>query len=301
MRKMVWVWLALVVIAGCGQGATEGRVEGSIASPVMAKREMAAEDRRQLMAASMAPQSAPSAAVDGGNSIATLPNILNRSVIRTGTLTVRVKNVEKAERSTSLLTSRVGGYVQGSQSSDLSGENPSITLELRVPVRQFEAIIEQCEALGVRQAKTVSSQDVSGQLIDLDARVKALRAEETSYLAMLGKATNLNSVIQLRTHVTELRSMIESIEGQRKDLGNQAAMSSLSLTLQQESIPLATTHKDDQWLALTWTDATNRLFVFGKGVVSVGIYALLFSPFAVILGWFVWRLTRRTTSVRLGA
>jgi len=169
-------------------------------------------------------------------------------------------------------------------------------MSLRVPVKQFEGFIQQCEALGVRQAKTVASQDVSGQLIDMDARVKALRAEETSYLAMLSKSTNLNSVIQLRTHITELRSMIESIAGQRQALGNQAAMSSLSLTLQQESVPLATTQKDDQWLALTWTDATNRLFVFGKGVVSVGIYALLFSPFAVILVWFVWRVTRRAPS-----
>jgi hypothetical protein len=255
---------------------------------------MASEERMQLTAASTAPQSG-TAQVDQ-NSVAILPNVPNRSVIRTATLTVRVKNVEKAERSTSLLTSQAGGFVEGSQSTDLAGENPSITMELRVPVRQFDGTIQKCEALGVRQAKTVSSQDVSGQLIDLDARVKALRAEETSYLAMLGKSTNLNSVIQLRTHITELRSTIESIAGQRQALGNQAAMSSLSLTLQQESIPLATTQKDDQWLALTWTDATNRLFVFGKGVVSVGIYALLFSPFAVILVWFVWRVTRRTPS-----
>jgi len=111
MRKMAWIWLAMVVLAGCGQGATE-RYDASSASPMMAKREMAMEERKQLTAASMAPQSATPPNL--GDSVATLPIVPNRSVIRAATLTVRVKNVEKAERNTSLLTSQVGGFVEGS-------------------------------------------------------------------------------------------------------------------------------------------------------------------------------------------
>jgi Domain of unknown function (DUF4349) len=295
MRKYACLGILSALLIGCSQ-SSDSIAELAKASPISDPPQMVSERKSDAMG------SAPEASATLANSpSAPTPNpiIENRAVIRTGSLTVRVKSVEKAERATAQLVGQVGGYVEGSQSGDLAGENPSITMSLRIPVRQFESVIERCEALGVRLAKTINSQDVTGQLVDLDARVKVLRAEEGSYVTMLASARNLNNIIELRSHLTELRSTIESIAGQRKALGDQATLSSLNVTLQQESIPLATTQKDDNWLALTWTDATNRLFVFGKGVVTLGIYALLFAPFAILVGWGIWRLARRPEVARI--
>jgi hypothetical protein len=284
MRNTAWLAGLAVLVIGCSQGASED----ALAKRAMPEASLATASEAMAPAAAM-----DLATANEGSSASTEVKVPERAVVRSGSLTVRVPKLEQAERVATGLVSQLNGYAEGSQSSDLAGPNAVITMSLKVPVGRFQTLIARCEALGVRESKTVTSQDVTGQLVDLDARVRSLRAEESSYQGMLTQARRLDDIIPLRTRLTELRSTIESIAGQRKALGDQAAMSSLSLTLRQDSVSLAATQKGDNWLATTWTEAANLLFVFGRVVVTVGIYAIMFGPFMVLIGWLGWRLWLR--------
>jgi hypothetical protein len=284
MRNTAWLAGLAVLVIGCSQGASDE----ALAKRAMPEASLATASEAMAPAAAM-----DRATANEGSSASTEVKVPERAVVRSGSLTVRVPKIEQAERVANGLVSQLSGYVEGSQSSDLAGPNAVITMSLKVPVGRFQTLIARCEALGVRESKTVTSQDVTGQLVDLDARVRSLRAEESSYQGMLTQARRLDDIIPLRTRLAELRSTIESIAGQRKALGDQAAMSSLSLTLRQDTMSLAATQKGDNWLATTWTEAANLLFVFGRVVVTVGIYAIMFGPFMVLIGWLGWRLWLR--------
>jgi len=284
MRNTAWLAGLAVLVIGCSQGASED----ALAKRAMPEASLATASEAMAPAAAM-----DLATANEGSSASTEVKVPERAVVRSGSLTVRVPKLEQAERVATGLVSQLNGYAEGSQSSDLAGPNAVITMSLKVPVGRFQTLIARCEALGVRESKTVTSQDVTGQLVDLDARVRSLRAEESSYQGMFTQARRLDDIIPLRTRLAELRSTIESIAGQRKALGDQAAMSSLSLTLRQDTMSLAATQKGDNWLATTWTEAANLRFVFGRVVVTVGIYAIMFGPFMVLIGWLGWRLWLR--------
>jgi len=110
---------------------------------------------------------------------------VKRAVIRNGSLTVRVPNVEEAERKVNDYVAKTGGFVGSSDSSDLATASPTIRLSVRVPASGFEESMRYFEGLGVRLSKNVKGEDVTSQLVDFEARLKIMRAQEDSFRNML--------------------------------------------------------------------------------------------------------------------
>ncbi len=218
----------------------------------------------------------------------------NRDVVRRAELTVRVPNVEAAEREANRLVKNWGGYVESATSTDLASDHPSLTMALRVPVRQFDLSIAAMEALGVRLSKTVSSEDVTGQLVDLDARLKTLRAHEDTLRGLLRATRDLNSTISLQDKLTEVRSTIESMAAQRKTLGGLAALSTVTLRFEQDASPAASP-KDPNWLAQTWGESTNSMASAMRVLTTLGVYTIVFTPLWLPV---VWLLRRSILAVR---
>jgi hypothetical protein len=76
-------------------------------------------------------------------------------VVRTAELSVRVNDIDKTEQEVSRIVRRYGGYIDSTSSNDLSSEHPDMTIAMRVPVADFDAILSGMEGLGVRMSKTV--------------------------------------------------------------------------------------------------------------------------------------------------
>ena len=219
------------------------------------------------------------------------PPTMARQVIRRAELAIRVPNVEGAEREVNALVRSWQGYVESAGSTDLATDNPVLNMAIRVPVERFDSGIAKLESLGVRLSKTVSSEDVTGQIVDLDARLRTLRAQEETYRGLLRKATNLDSVISLQDKLTEVRGTIESMSAQRKTLGGLASLSSISLRLEQD----ASAHpapKDPNWLAQIWGESTTSFGGALRVVTGLLVYVLVFSPFWLPLVWLARKAIR---------
>ncbi|CAN5469680.1 DUF4349 domain-containing protein [soil metagenome] len=218
--------------------------------------------------------------------------ISNRKVIRTATISVRVDDIEKAEKVVNQSVNKVGGFVDNATSSDLASDNPKMDIRVRIPVAQFDNIISGFEKLGVRLGKSISSQDVTEQVVDMDARLKSMVAEEDSIRAMLKNAHDMNSVIALQDKLVEIRSAIESLAGQRKSLASQAAFSTITLTLQQ-SATINAAPKDPNWLTQAWGESTGSLGGVARGLAVLFVWLATFSPIWLPILWLVIRARRR--------
>ncbi len=225
-------------------------------------------------------ESQTAASASHGGSLASLktPVVQERQVIRHAELQVRVTSVEKAEKSVSEMVRAAGGYTESESSTDLASISPSLTLSLRVPVGEFDASISRFESLGVRLSKKIDSQDVTSQLIDLDARLKTLRAQEEVYQSMLKGMRRLDDVYSIQDQLTLVRTQIESIDGQRKSQAGLAALSTISLTLQENAVANKST-TDPDWLGQTWGEATSGASAALRIVIVALVWILAFSPF----------------------
>lgn len=219
----------------------------------------------------------------------------DRDVIRTATLEVRVEDIDEAERAANKIVAGLGGYVDSVGSTDLASANGSITLATKVPVRRFEESIQKFEDLGVRLSKSVQAQDVTKQLIDSQARIKNLLLEEEFTRNMLKNTKDINQIYQLRGKLNELRQTIEILSGEQKNTKEQAALSTITVTLRQGAVP-AVKNQDPNWFAQAYGEASANSFGVFKWATMLALYAVMFSPIwggALLVVWLIRRQTVR--------
>ena len=89
----------------------------------------------------------------------------------------------------SAIATGAGGFVASSQTQTGSGSNgpPSGTITLQVPVADFSGVLTQAEALGKTSNLTTKATDVTGQYVDLQARIDALTTTRQQYLTIMSQ------------------------------------------------------------------------------------------------------------------
>jgi hypothetical protein len=156
----------------------------------------------------------------------------DRQVITTGYMTVSVEDpiatVDKAVQ----IAEAAGGRVDArTEYAPTNGDQGSASLTLRLPSATLTASIDKLKALGTVESVSLSAQDVTTTVQDLDARITALQASLDRLLALMKKATTTESLIALETAVSERQGNLESLEAQQRYLADQVTLSTIELSL----------------------------------------------------------------------
>ncbi len=247
---------------------------------------------------SLVEESGAATPVPGGARLHPAVFVPQREVIREASLDVRVPNVEEAERKVNAIVARLRGYVDSANSTDLASDRPMLIVTLRVPVGAFDRALVEFEALGTRLSKSVKSEDVTAQIVDLDARLKTKSAQEETYRSLLKQARSLDSTLRLQDELEKIRSEVESMAAQRKTIGGLAALSTVELTLGQEAVPHAVP-ADKNWLGQTWAQATTSFGSAARAVTVVATWLLVFCPFWIPAVLVVRALLRASAPKRV--
>ncbi len=219
-----------------------------------------------------------------------------RSVVRNASLALRVESVEKAEKSVTEATLALGGYVESSQSTDLDTAKPIIVMALRVPVQTFDQAVAAYERLGIRLSKSISSSDVSTQIVDMDARLQTMQAEEASLRRMLARSGSLGQTMEIQRKITEVRSTIESAAAQSKKLKQLSALSSIELRLQQTAQGAMAGH-DPNWATEALAQAGASATTLYRGAFIGLLWVLVYSPIWIVVGFVARKFIRRRADV----
>lgn len=214
-----------------------------------------------------------------------------RKIIRGASLTVRVNSIDEAEKQLNSLLKKSGGIVENASSNDLTTQDASMSFVLRIPVGEFDDAIQGIEKLGTRMAKTVSMQDVTAQMIDMDVRLKSLTTEQARLKALLSKDPNNWGYT---SQLANIRAQMQSIEAQAKSQGNAAAYSTLQLTFRKGAVAGET--KDPNWMAQAYGQASSSATDVLRVAATAFLYVVFFSPFYmpfVAAGWLYWRRQKR--------
>jgi len=151
-------------------------------------------------------------------------------VIRTGTFSLEVEDIDASLTKITNVVKSQGGYVSGSyRYTDTS--TPYLTVTFRVPAASFDAAVLALRAEGTILSEQISTYEVTMQLVDLEARLRNLRASETALLELMTRATTVSDVLAVQTQLTSVRSDIESYDAQRATIADQVAMTTISVTI----------------------------------------------------------------------
>ncbi len=258
MKKTLLILAVLsLIIAGCSDGSSGEYTDG---------------------AKSTSETSAGSSTAEGAPPVGSGPLNLNRQVIRNGSMTIRVKHVEDSEKNLVKDLNKIGGYVASSESAGFGGQSPSAIIDLRVPSGQLDSFIDVISGYGVVLSKQLSSEDVTDQLIDLDARLKTLKLQESKYQGLVAKVTKISEIHELETRLGEIRTEIERISATRKSMLDRASLSELKVTLTQDSLTTIAAANNGNWLGEAWGQSSGSLMGFAKMAGTGAVWLLVWSP-----------------------
>ncbi|EEP73278.1 lipoprotein [Micromonospora sp. ATCC 39149] len=203
-----------------------------------------------------------------------------RSIIYTGTMRVRVDDVDAAARSAITAVTGVGGFVGGDERSSGGTADARAELQLRVPAERFTAVLEELARLGRQEQRAIRTEDVTEETVDLDARIATQRARVESGRKLLARATSIGDLVTLESEVARREADLASLEAKKRRLADLTSLSTITLTLVGPEAEARDTEPDTGFvvgLRGGWT-----AFVASLGVLLTVLGALL--PFAVALG-----------------
>ena len=212
-----------------------------------------------------------------------------RDVVYTSSLRVRVGDASKAATTARSYADDAGGYL-AKQDADLTGAE-EVAVTLRVPSARFDDVVERLAALGTVQDRSIDSDDVTDQVVDLKGRLENAKASADRLRELLAKAEVIQNVVTIEDRLTQRETEIEQLEGQLQVVQDQVQLATIRVTFTEKAKEASPTKG---FPGFTKSLRAGGRAVVGVVLVIVAVVAFLlpFVPFALV-GWFGYRRWRR--------
>lgn len=272
----------LVALAGCssseGSGDSAGRTEKVASADVG-------------MSAVQDPGAAP-VADDASRDAATAPTVQQPAVISTGTVSLEAKDVARTRLQVRKVVDAHRGTV-GEQETTTGekGELATARLVLRVPSEVFDDVVAALEEVATPTGTTTTSEDVTAEVVDVDARIRAQRKSVQRIESLLARAETIEQIVAIEAQLASRQADLDALESRQQWLADQTSMSTITVYVER---PAARHDREDDTadgflggLAQGWDAFVDGLsavlLVVGFLVPWLALLAVLAVPTGLVL------------------
>lgn len=231
---------------------------------------------------------AAKAAPEANNAPAATPQL-----VKTASMELVVVSVEEGiKQITTTVRQQKGDILSLEDSQANPTDRHRATLQLRIPQEKLETTIETLSKLGTVQNRSLSSEDVSNQLVDIAARLKNLRKTEAALLEIMNRSGSVADILKVAQEVSNVRQSIEQLDAQLQNLQNQVAYSKVTINLQALATGSSNTPALDLQLRETWQQSTSSLGRVTTGLLKLGLWLLVYSPYLALIIFAIYGYRR---------
>ena len=287
----------LVLLGGCSSDSSSdssGSGGGSNSS------DLSAADAGVERAPAAAPQgatgkSAREAALTG-------TGVEQQKVISTGNVQLRSNDVGQAIFDVRKVVDEYRGTIaEDDTETDDDGAPLRSRMVVRIPTADFDHAMTELEKVATLVSSKRQSQDVTTQVLDMDARVESQRRSIDRIQVLFDHATSIKDIVSIESELSQRQADLESLESQQRYLADQTSMSTITLSI--EHTPAKAEPKpeprDAGFLAgLSGGWGAMKTFLVGASTVAGALLPwVVLALLLAIPGWpLARRLRRRTTS-----
>lgn len=219
-----------------------------------------------------------------------------RKTKRTTAMELLVKSPAEMSEKIRQLAESMGGFLVSSESG--SKDSPYATLTIRVPKARFEEARAEIKKLAAHvETETVQANDVTREYVDMEARLRNLRAQEAQYLEIMRRATTVEETLKVSEKLSEVRSQIEQQQAEFNTLSKQVETVLMTISLRSEV--------EAQVFGLNWRplyhvkvaarDALEALADYASAMTTIILFlpvAFLWTATVVVALLIAWRTLR---------
>ncbi|MGI5327653.1 DUF4349 domain-containing protein [Actinomadura nitritigenes] len=158
-----------------------------------------------------------------------------RAVVYTATMRIRAKDVDASATRAKQLVGAAGGYVEHESGSS---DPPGSTITLKIPSDRYPGVLDQLSRqLGTKLSLSQQADDVTGEVADVDSRVRSAKAALASFRKLLDKATTVGEIIDVEQEIASREADLESLQARQKALGQSTQYATVTVTLEAAATP----------------------------------------------------------------
>ena len=192
-----------------------------------------------------------------------------------------------------------GGFVASTQShigkkSDHTYSTGSIVLQ--VPEHNFTMLVDQVRHAGVATSVVTSANDVSGQYVDLQARIGALKVSRAQYLKIMTRTNSINGILSVQNQLNSIQSQIEQLQAQLNLLNSETTYATLTVSLSEVGHAVNAPKHPATGVDKAWHESLHGFAAGFEWLIRIAgplLFALLLLAALLMLGRLVWRATER--------
>lgn len=222
----------------------------------------------------------------------------DKKIIKNATVSIEVKDYKQFNELVHSTIKKWGGYVaqEAQEQSEYKIEN---TITLKVPVDQFDnAVNDLSPAKEKILTKNITSQDVTGEAVDVRSRMEAKKEVRLRYIDLLKQAKNMEEILRVQNVINDVQVEIEAAAGRVNYLNHASAMSTIQLTFFQVLNEQAEKPTEPNYGTRILTALTNGLQWVGELLVILLNLWPLWTVLALVGVWGYRKL--KTQKVKPG-
>jgi hypothetical protein len=133
------------------------------------------------------------------------------------------------------LVAQANGFIDRMTVTGDASEARTLSAALRVPSARMAETLARLRGMGQVTQDAQGSQDVTDQIVDLDARLASARATEQRLIELLRNRTGrLSDVLEVERELTRVRLDIERLDAEKTGLDRRVSYTTIDVTINEE-------------------------------------------------------------------
>lgn len=191
----------------------------------------------------------------------------DQHIIKNGNFSLRVVSLDESAKTITTIAKNYDGDVTGANFSTRGNDVMYGFMTVKVPVDHFEDAMRDIKKIAtVVENESVTTSDVTEQVIDLTATLTNKKAQEERLRAFFDEAESVTDLLAIEQQLTAVRGEIERIEGRLKSLTNRTSFSAITIQLSEDTQVII---PSNDWRPLEVAkDAVNSLIKSFQNIVD---------------------------------
>ena len=237
----------------------------------------------------------------------------DRMIIKNAEIQLLVADTDESIDGVTQVIVDVGGYLISSRVwyQEWGGENYKYaTLTFGVPAEEFERSLRRLRQLAIQvMDETSTGQDVTEEYVDLQSRLESLQATRDRILEFLDRARTVEEALTVNEQLAEVEAQIEQVQGRINYFADRSAYSTITVNLEPQLpdiVPTPTPTRTPTPTPVPWDPGTtfanaktavaSAYQVLADALIWVGVVLLPVLGPPLLIGYLVWRVTRRKST-----
>ena len=158
-------------------------------------------------------------------------------IIRDANISVNVENLEEFDININNLVIKYAGYFEKSEINDYSSDYSSERYgyyTIRIPNKHLDDFLNNVDGAGNITQKRITSEDVSLQYVDLEAKIKSLEDEKDRLNKLADDVYNIQDLMDIQDKISNVQYQLDSQNGQKRYLEGRVSYSTIEMTAIQQ-------------------------------------------------------------------